>query len=225
VTGLPLGDLLPMAVGIALSPLPVAAVILMLFSAKARSNGVAFIIGWVAGLAIVGAAVLAFGGAAGTATAPSTLSIVIQLLLGLLLLVAAARQWRASRKVAGEPEVPKWMRTIDDFSASKSFAHGAALSGVNPKNLALNVAAMAALAQAGVPPPQQWLTFAAFLLLASVTVALPVAYFLVGGDSSKANLTSMKTWLISHNAIVTAVVLLILGMKLLGTGLQGLLDM
>ncbi len=47
-----IGDLLPSAVGVALSPVPIIAVILMLGTPKARSNGPAFAVGWVAGLVI-----------------------------------------------------------------------------------------------------------------------------------------------------------------------------
>ena len=57
--GLPLGDLLPLAVGIAVSPIPIIAVILMLFSPKARVNGISFVLGWVAGLALVAIVILA----------------------------------------------------------------------------------------------------------------------------------------------------------------------
>jgi len=46
-----IGAILTPAVGVALSPLPIVAVILMLFSAKARTNGPAFVLGWVIGLA------------------------------------------------------------------------------------------------------------------------------------------------------------------------------
>ena len=79
-------DLLPLAVGIALSPIPIVAVILMLFSARAKANGIAFVVGWVTGLAVVGAIILVFGSASGTAEEPSQASLVVQSLFGLLLI-------------------------------------------------------------------------------------------------------------------------------------------
>ncbi len=48
-----IGDLLPSAVGVALSPVPIIAVILMLGTPRARTTGSAFALGWVAGLVIV----------------------------------------------------------------------------------------------------------------------------------------------------------------------------
>ena len=48
-----IGDLLPAAIGVAMSPIPIIAVILMLSTPKAHSNGSAFAVGWVLGLVIV----------------------------------------------------------------------------------------------------------------------------------------------------------------------------
>src|SRR5256885_3321024 len=45
-----LGTILPQAIGVAISPVPIIAVILMLISQRARSNGSAFLLGWVLAL-------------------------------------------------------------------------------------------------------------------------------------------------------------------------------
>ncbi|MDH3226570.1 MAG: GAP family protein, partial [Thermoleophilia bacterium] len=59
-----IGDILPTAIAVAISPLPIIAVILMLFTADARRNGTAFLGGWIGGLAVAGAIVLAVASAA-----------------------------------------------------------------------------------------------------------------------------------------------------------------
>ncbi|MBM2823822.1 MAG: hypothetical protein HW413_2568, partial [Thermoleophilia bacterium] len=56
--GQAIGDILPLAIGVAISPVPIIAVVLMLGTPQARANGPAFAAGWVAGLTIVGAIVL-----------------------------------------------------------------------------------------------------------------------------------------------------------------------
>jgi hypothetical protein len=221
---LALSDLLPAALGIVLSPLPIAAVILMLFSARAKTNGIAFVAGWVVGLLVVGGAMLLFGsGSTGTASEPSQTSLVIQALLGLLLLAAAAKQWRGFNARSEEPDMPAWMRTIDDFSAGKSVVVAALLSGVNPKNLALNAAGVLVITQAGMSSDQEWIALIVFVALASLSVALPVLYYLIGGQNSKAALDRMKVWLVANNSAVMAVLLLVFGVKLLAAGAQGLL--
>ncbi len=221
---LQLSDLLPAAIGIALSPLPIVAVILMLFSARAKTNGAAFVAGWIAGLLVVGGAILLLGGtSAGTSSEPSQTSLIIQALLGLLLLAAALKQWRGFRAPSDEPAMPAWMRTIDEFSAAKAFAVAALLSGVNPKNLALNAAGVLVIAQAGLSSTQEWTALLVFVVLSSLTVALPVLYYFVGGEKAKAKLDTTKSWLIAHNGAVMAVLFLVFGVKLLATGVQGLL--
>ncbi len=59
--GAAIGEILGMAVGVAISPVPVIAVILMLFSSRATANSLSFLAGWLIGLATVGLVVLAIG--------------------------------------------------------------------------------------------------------------------------------------------------------------------
>jgi hypothetical protein len=54
------GELLPVAVGVALSPVPVRVVILMLLSKAASGNSLTFLLGQAAGLVMVSAIVLTF---------------------------------------------------------------------------------------------------------------------------------------------------------------------
>ena len=56
-----IGEVLPVAVAVAVSPVPVIAVILMLFTPEARTNSVAFLLGWLLGLIVVGSIVLIAG--------------------------------------------------------------------------------------------------------------------------------------------------------------------
>ena len=149
-----LGQILPLALGIAISPIPVIAIILMLITPKARSNGLAFLLGWMAGLAAVGGIALAAASAAGLSTSSdsSQAESVIKLVLGLLLLVVAARQWRARPKPGEIAALPNWMKALDTFTPVKSFGVAALLAGLNPKNLALNLAAMSIVASAGDSP-------------------------------------------------------------------------
>ena len=101
--GKAIGGSLPMAVGIALSPMPIIAVVLMLTSRKARVNGPAFVVGWLAGLAVVGAIILGLAGPADASESGSAAPWVgwLKIVLGLLLLAAAARQFRGRPRGGG----------------------------------------------------------------------------------------------------------------------------
>lgn len=225
--GQAIGDILPAAVGVALSPMPIVAVILMLFSPRARTNGPAFVLGWVLGIVVVLAIAiwLAASGiiAGGDEDDPSTASSVVHLLLGLALLLLAVRAWRHRPLPGDDVAPPSWMASLNDASPLLALGMGALLGGVNPKNLALNVAAGLAIAQAGISLNGALLPGSVYILIASVSVAAPVLWYLIDQDRASHTLAGWRTWLIANNATVMAVLLLILGVKQLGQGLGGLL--
>ena len=55
--GQAIGALLPSAAAVALSPIPIVAVILMLSTPRAKTNGPAFAVAWMIGLAAVSSVV------------------------------------------------------------------------------------------------------------------------------------------------------------------------
>src|SRR5215211_7451266 len=153
--------------------MPIVAVILMLFTPKARSTGPAFAIGWVVGLVVVVGLVLLLADPANLADSEdesSTASSVIHLVLGLGLILLAAKQWQGRPKAGAEPEMPKWMQSIDKITPPLAFGFGALMSGLNPKNLIFDVAAGTSIAQANLSTGGQIVALIVFVLIASVTV-------------------------------------------------------
>src|SRR5215218_8306871 len=175
-----IGQSLPLAIGVALSPVPIIAVVLMLATPRARANGPAFVLGWIVGLAIVGTVVLLVSGGADASSdgEPATWVGVLKLVLGVLLLLVGVRGWRGRpRRGEHEASLPTWMQTIDSFGAPKALAMGLLLSGVNPKNLLLTVGAAAAIAQTGIGTGEQAVALAVFILVGTVSVAAPVIVY------------------------------------------------
>ncbi|HTH06708.1 MAG TPA: GAP family protein [Ilumatobacteraceae bacterium] len=223
--GQAIGELLPSAVGVALSPVPIIAVILMLGTPRAKSNGPAFALGWVLGLVVVSVVVvLVAGGADDPDSGTSTTVDVVKLLIGLLFLVMAFGQWRKRPKPGEQAAMPKWMAMLDHFNAGKSLGLGALLSGVNPKNLALTLAAAATIAQAGLSSGDTTIAIAVFVAIGSVTVAGPVLFYLCAPTKAAGSLDSIKQFMAAHNAVIMMVVLLVIGAKVLGQGIAGLSD-
>jgi threonine/homoserine/homoserine lactone efflux protein len=217
-------DLLTPAIGVALSPVPIIAVVLMLATPRARTNGLAFGLGWMIGVAIVTTiGLLTFSGTGGDEAGATTLHSVVILLLGVLLLLAAAKQWRGRPGPGEEPDLPAWMATIDAFTTGRSFIMGALLAGLNPKNIALSVVAAASIAGGALSGTQQVVAIAVFVVLASITVAGPVAYYLVAPERAAGPLDRLKGFMADNNAAIMTVLLLIFGVKLLSDGLAGLL--
>ena len=111
--GQALGNVLPLAVAIAIFPVPIIAVVLIVGSDRGRAKGLAFVLAWCAGLGAIGAIVLLLGGVfdASDAGEPATWVNVLLLTLGLLLLAASAKQWRG-RPGAGAEAPTRRLRLL-----------------------------------------------------------------------------------------------------------------
>jgi Sap, sulfolipid-1-addressing protein len=226
VFGGSLGDLLPLAIGIAISPIPIIACILMLFSPKARVNGPAFLVGWLAGVTVATTLVYLVSGAAGasesTSSGPSLGDVVI-LLLGVGAIALGVRQWTTRPKAGETAAMPGWMTAIDGFTPAKALGFAFLLSAINPKNLLLAAAAGVVIDNAVTAGGSALALIVAFVLLASVSIAVPVLYLLVGGEGARKTLEGWREWLAVHNAAVMTVLFVVIGAKLLGQGLDALL--
>jgi hypothetical protein len=219
--GTAIGDVLPLALGVAVSPIPIIAVILMLLSPRARTNGPAFLVGWVVGLAVVSIVVTALSGSVGIGSGGggSTMGSSIKILLGLLLIGLAIRNFRNRPGPGEQPPLPSWMRAIDSVTAVKALGIAVLLSAVNPKNLSLTVAAAVTIAQEGLSTVSAAFVLVVFVVIASLSIAVPVVLYLAGGSSAKAALDRLKGWLNANNATVVAMLLLVIGVVLVGKGL------
>jgi threonine/homoserine/homoserine lactone efflux protein len=212
------------AVGVAISPVPIIAVILMLFSRRARANGVAFAVGWVLALSVVSVVsyLLAVQGA--DAAESTTVEAVAwgKVIFGVLFLALAVRNWRSRPAPGEQAPMPKWMAGIDSMAPGKALVLGLLLAGVNPKNLMLSLAAGTAVAGLMLPTTEAAWSLVVFVVVASLTIVLPVGYYLVGGAKAKASLDNLKDWLAVHNNAVMAVLLLVFGVDLIAKGLPPL---
>jgi threonine/homoserine/homoserine lactone efflux protein len=222
--GQAIGDFLPAAVGIAISPIPIVAVVLMLVSARGRVNGPAFLLGWVVGVAGAGALLLVIANAVGAEEdgQPEDWVSWLKLLLGIGLLLLAARQWQGRPHEGVEAATPKWMGAVDHFTPAKAVGAGVVLSALNPKNLLLIVAGTAAIAQAGIPAGEQAIALLVFTLIASIGAVVPVVIYFALGDRAAEPLDRLKTWMAHNNAVIMAVLLLVIGVKLIGDAISGL---
>ena len=219
--GAVIGDILTLALGVAISPIPIIAAILMLLSPKARVTGTGFLVGWVLGIVV---AVTVFTllssilpGEEEDASQP--IKGVIQLVLGALLLLLAVRQWRGRPKAGEEPAMPKWMQAIDTITFPKALGLGFLLAAVNPKNLLLAASAGVTIGAAGLDAGSIVVVIAVFTLIAASTVLVPVVGYLLAADKLRGPLDALRGWLAKENAVIMAVLLLVIGVSLIGKGI------
>jgi hypothetical protein len=219
--GAAIGDVLGLAAGVAVSPLPIVAMILVLATPRGRVNGSLFGIGWLAGLSILGTVVLLLAGPADPSDdgTPAAWTGWLKLLLGVLALLLAARQWRGRPAEGAAPEMPRWMAGLDRLKPGGALGLGALLSGVNPKNAGLTIAAAATIAGAGLAGGEQAVTLAVFVVIGSAGVLAPLIVYLVAGERAARTLDAWKTWSGDHNAAIMSVLFLVFGFKLVGDGI------
>ena len=222
--GQAIGQVLSFGVGVALSPVPIIAVVLMLATPRARANGPAFIVGWVLGLAGLGAVLLlaASGAEASSGGGPEEWVSILKLALGVLLLLMAGKQWKSRPAADEEAELPKWMKTIDTFTPPKAAGIAALLAAVNPKNLLLTVGAAASIAQTGASGGDQAVALAVFVVIATIGPGIPVAIFFLTGDRATAILGNLRDWMARQNTAIMAVLCLVIGAKLIGDAISAL---
>lgn len=216
-----LGDVLGLAAGVAVSPLPIVAIILVLATPRGRLNGSLFAIGWLVGLSALGAVMLAIGGPAGASTHQQPAAWVggLKLALGVLLVLFGARLWRRRPADASQAQLPTWMAAIDRFTPIKIFGLGLALSAANLKNAPLTIAAGASISSAGLPVGQQIASLAVFVIIGSLGLLTPLGVVLFMGEQAMNVLGGWRDWAVRHNIAVMAVLFFVLGLKLLGDGL------
>ena len=215
-----IGDTLGYAVGIAVSPIPIAAVILMLFSGRARINSVSFMVAWVAGIALVTTVVVLIPGLEADNSEPSNTTGWTKLVLGVLLLAVGVRQWRTRPGPGDEVAVPGWMAKIDELKPGAAFGLGFLLSALNPKNLLLAVAAGISIGALPLSTGETVGAVAVFTVIAAISVLVPVIAYLIAGPRLDPTLDTAKGWLIGNNAAVMAVLFLVFGVSLFGDAIQ-----
>jgi hypothetical protein len=219
-----IGQVLPFAVGVAVSPMPVVAMVLILITPRARSNGITFVLGWMLGIAVAGAILLSIASPASASDdgAPADWVSWLKLVLGLLLLLVAVKEWRARPAEGAEAPMPKWMGALDSLTPVKSGGLAIFLGTINPKNLLLIVGGAAAVAQTGVSTGDQVVAWVVFTLIATIGVAAPLVVYFAMGDRAAPILDGLKTWMVRNNTAVMAVLCLIIGVKLIGDAITGL---
>jgi sulfite exporter TauE/SafE len=221
--GAAIGGSLPLAVGVAVSPIPIVAVVLMLTTQRARVNGPVFIAGWLAGLAVIGAIALSIAGPADASSsgAPATWVSWLKVVIGAALLLVAALQFRSRPRSGDRVELPKWIARVEEIKPLPAAGLGVVM-GLNPKNLLLAVAAAAAIAQTGISGGEQAIAYAVFALIGTIGVGTPVVIYFAMGVRSEKLLADLKDWMAQHNAVIMAVICLLIGVKLIGDAITGL---
>jgi hypothetical protein len=217
---------IPIGLGIALNPIVVVAGLLILRTAGARRNGLAFLAGWIVGLAllvVLGSRLVALQGSVRRGGGP-TLPDIVWIAIGIALLVSAVLRVARGRPLPGEePPPPRWLGMVDRAGAGRSLGIGLFLATVSLRNLALLAAAASVFGSAGLGWAERALAIAAFVAVASLGILIPLGVRLFGGERADATLMRWGAGLNRNMGRITAGVMALVGLYLLGRGVLGLL--
>jgi threonine/homoserine/homoserine lactone efflux protein len=198
-------DLLLIGLGITLEPFPLIAFILLLSAGKGIWKGAAFILGWLACLAVVIIAVEVVTGGKPVAsnTAPSTAVLAVKLAAGIVLILLGIRQWRRT----GQPrKPPSWLARLDRLSP---WAAAGLAAFLQPWTLV--AAGAATITAAQLSSVATYLTLVFFCLLATSSFLVMEGYTLIAPAAAEIRLRGLRTWLDTHRDQIIIAICVLLG--------------
>jgi hypothetical protein len=208
------------AIGFAISPISLIELILVVFSKRARVNGIVFLLTLAVPLfllPVLGATAVkaATGGSEGGG---GSSGVWIQLAFGVVLLLMAAMNLRKYH----DTDAPKVFDTIQNMGPGAVFVLALGVTLFNPKNLALLLSAGETMREASLETGQIVLVSALFTLLAMSPFLAVVGYQLLGGQAAERRLIAMKEALLRNNHKIMFWVTGVLGLLFLGRALPSL---
>lgn len=212
-----------LALGIAIaicSPVSVVTVILLLSMPRGRRRAVAFIVGWLLAIAVIGVVtVLGLAGQdfSSRSTTPSRIASVVEVALGAILLVwsiwALLHRPRRGRAV----ETPRWMERLEHAHWSLAIAAGAFML-----TYSLTVLAAIEILKADVSAAEAALAFALFALASIAGIAAPVVVAFKDPERSAERLAAWRSWLLGNTRTIGFALLAVISLALVARGLHDL---
>jgi hypothetical protein len=215
-----LGALIPLGLVIALSPLTVIPAVLVLQAPRPRPSGLAFLAGWVLGLAALTAlSVAASGLLGGLHKSPPTWASWLRVILGTALILFGIYRWLTRHR---NTESPAWMRSFATITPARAGVTGAALAVIRPDVLLICVPAGLAIGGSGMDVADDWIAAAFFVAIAASTVAIPILAYAAAGHRLDDAMSRLKDWMDKENAALLAAILVVIGLMVLYNGIHAL---
>jgi hypothetical protein len=213
-------ELLPLALVITVSPLSIIPGVLVLHAPHPRQSSLAYLAGWLLGLAGLTALFIAISNMlGGLKDSPPAWASWLRISVGAALIVFGVIRWLTRR---GHDHIPAWMRTMTSVTPMRAAVTGAALTVVNPKVLFICAAAGLAIGTDALGVSGTVLSAALFVAVAGSSVAIPVLAYAGAGERLDAPLERLKNWMEKHNAALVAAILVLIGLVVLYKGIHAL---
>lgn len=213
-----LAELIPLALVVALSPLSIIPAVLVLHSPRPRPAGLAYLVGWVVGLALLTLVFVEVSNLLGGGLdKPPPWASYLRIVVGAALIVFGVYKWLTRKR---SEHSPKWMSSFAKITPARAFVTAMVLVVVNPKVLFICAAAGLAIGTEGLGSSGVWIAELFYVVVAASTVALPILAYAVSGDRLDQPLTRLKDWMEAQHAALVAAILVILGVLVLYKGIH-----
>jgi hypothetical protein len=217
-----LGRLLPIAVAVAISSVPITATIMILLSPNQRRSSLPFLIGWILGIAAM-IVIFTLGAAAIPARAtahPQEILAIAQIVIGLALEAFALILWRRSAEQPSQ-ELPRWLRAVGSLRGWQALGLAFVLN-VRPKSILLSAAAGLSMRTQPLTVGESVVAIAVYTVISASTVGIPVIFTLAAPKQAEPRLIIVRDWIVKNNRIVTILIMVMIGFVIIGNGLTRL---
>jgi sulfite exporter TauE/SafE len=215
-----LAELIPLALVVALSPLSIIPAVLVLHSPRPRPTGLAFLVGWIVGLALLTQLFVEVSSLLGGGLdKPPPWASWVRIVAGAALIAFGLYKWFTRNR---SEHSPKWMSSFAKITPARAAVTAVVLVFVNPKVLFMCAAAGLAIGTEGLHRTGAELGVLYYVAIASSTVALPILAYAVSGDRLDRALVRLKDWMEAQHATLVAAILVVLGVMVLYKGIHGL---
>jgi Sap, sulfolipid-1-addressing protein len=192
------------ALAAAASPLVLTATFVAIRSARPRTNGIAFLSGFLLGTAIASGLGLVLGQAAvERLDSHETLEAVLALLLGIVLVTVGLRARHASP--GPEPEGSRAsaiLAGLGNVRPAAAFTMAGLLGFGGPKRLVLTFLAMASISEASLGDVETGTLVVGYIAVATVLVWVPVGVVIIAGERAAVILERGQSSLTEHAAVL-----------------------
>jgi threonine/homoserine/homoserine lactone efflux protein len=159
-----LTELIPLALVVAVSPLSIIPAVLVLHTPRPKPTSLAFLAGWIFGLAALTAIFVEVSGLLSGLNEAPTWASWLRIVIGIALVVFGVFRWLTRKRSAHSPA---WMKKITGATPGRAAVIAAALVVANPKVLFICAAAGLAIGSAGLGTAGAWISVVFYVLVAA----------------------------------------------------------
>lgn len=202
-----LNQLIPLAVGMLISPLPIVAIVAILLSARGRAAAPVYVGVFTAvTLAFVGlGAISSAGASSGASGGGKIVVLVLTILLTVGFAVLALVSWFTRPKAGTVAKTPSWLAAADTITPGRAAGLGFIMAITNSKNIPLALKGGSLIGAAHMTPTLAALLCIAFAVAGCLALILPTIFASTGSARVTSGLERLKTEMITHNAIIMTV--------------------